>query len=158
MLFSCGSNIVPVFIALAGRELCAQKQAYLKWKFWINLRTTNTQSCQIWGGVKAWSRKLSIFGDLSPTSCLVMQRQSPHIKDLGTKRQRPKPHYKKCSPKTQTHQTVNTKVSGISYIGVLSVAFRLDTHQQTAIVIASNSCGELVASMELRVINRPYEQ
>ena len=37
----------------------------------------------------------------------------------------PKPQYKKCSPQPQT---LNTWISGISYIGVLSVAFRSDTN------------------------------
>ena len=40
-----------------------------------------------------------------------------------TKCHRPKPQYKKCPSQPPT-----TKFSGISYSGVLSVAFRPDTH------------------------------
>ena len=73
-----------------------------------------------------------------PQNKLHITPRNPET-DLKTKRQRQNatvqnPNTKKCLPRPQNPnpQTPNTQISGISYIGVLSVAFRPDTPEPIA--------------------------
>ena len=71
---------------------------------------------------------------ITPTKDLLTCLSMCHCVDLGTKHQcqnanAQNPNAKNASPnpKNPNPQPSNTKVSGISYIGVLSVAFRVQT-------------------------------
>ena len=61
--------------------------------------------------------------------CLASKTEFPgHMKGQNANAQNP---HTKNAPQTPKSQPQNTEVSGISYIGVLSVAFRTNTLKRT---------------------------